>query len=155
MLGNKVAGTVTRGHRIASGLAEHSPYGAGSIQLQTPLFKSQGLDLSGYYPGTINLSISPYSISIRQPFWQIQKLEWTRHHPPETFSFFQAELFFSGQTYGGLIYYPHPETKQTHFQGASIVEILAPRIPGLNYGDRLFLSVNPAEIEIVENGIRF
>ena len=146
---SKVEGTVQRGHQIASGLAENSPYGAGSIALQTPFFRSKGLDLSTYYPGTINLSIAPHRFQIRQPFWQIQALEWTSHHPPETFSFFQARLVFKDQTYPGLIYYPHPETKQTHFQSASILEILAPKVANLAYGDRLSLSLNPSEIEII------
>lgn len=150
---SKVTGVVQQGHQIASGQAKNSPYGAGSIELQTPLFFDKGLDLSRYYPGTINLSIAPQTFALRQPFWQIQGLRWTHHHPPETFSFCQAELRYNCQTYSGLVYYPHPETKQTHFQMASILEILAPKIEELSYGDRILLSLNPSEIEVLGSNI--
>ncbi|MEM9137963.1 MAG: hypothetical protein AAGB01_11535, partial [Cyanobacteria bacterium P01_F01_bin.42] len=121
---------------------------AGSIELQAPYFKRLGLDLDGYYAGTINLSIAPSTFRIRQPLRQFQNMLWTDQHPPETFSFCQAELVWSGQRHSGLVYYPHPETKRTHFQSNAVLELLAPELSGLAYGDRLTIRLAPSEIEI-------
>lgn len=146
----EVEGTVQPGHQIASGLAADTPYGAGSITLQAPFFERHGLSLAPYFSGTINLSIAPKTFQVKQPLWQFWHLRWTHLHPPETFSFCQAQVGFRGQIYRGLVYYPHPETKQAHFQAASILELLAPKIEGLRYGDRLSLWLDPTEIEILE-----
>ncbi|MGF1591433.1 MAG: hypothetical protein ACFCU7_19755 [Pleurocapsa sp.] len=48
-----------------------------------------------------------------------------------------------------FIYYPHPETKIGHFQDDSILEAIAPKIPHLNYGDRLILKLAPQEIKLM------
>ncbi len=46
---------VRQGHGVASGRAPDSPYPAGTIALQAPLFARHGLDLSPFFPGTLNL----------------------------------------------------------------------------------------------------
>jgi hypothetical protein len=58
---------LTRGHRVASGLATDSPYDRGTIEMQTPYFQKLGLDLSGYYRGTLNPNISPFIAEIKKP----------------------------------------------------------------------------------------
>lgn len=148
---SSIIGTVQPGHQIASGLAEDSPYGAGSIELQAPYFAGLGLDLTPFYFGTINLSIAPYRFQLKQPRWQFCDLRWTDRHPPETFSFCQAELIWKKKIVSGLVYYPHPETKRSHFQADSVLELLAPKLSGLSYGDRLQLRVNPAEIMLIND----
>jgi hypothetical protein len=56
-------------------------------------------------------------------------VEWTDLHPPETFSFSPCSVEFEGQEYQAYVYYPHPETKERHFQEPTMIEVLAPRIP--------------------------
>ncbi|MEL6578265.1 MAG: hypothetical protein AAFQ14_00825, partial [Cyanobacteria bacterium J06621_12] len=51
--------------------------------------------------------------------------------------------------YSGLVYYPHPEKKIGHFQDPAIIEIIAPKILNLDYGDRLILKLNPQEIKLI------
>jgi hypothetical protein len=46
------------------------------------------------------------------------------------------------------VYYPHPETKLRNFQNPSLLEVIAPDIPGIQYGDRVDVLVNPAEIDV-------
>jgi hypothetical protein len=46
------------------------------------------------------------------------------------------------------VYYPHPETKKTHFQNPSLVEVITYEIPGICYGDALEVELNPAEITV-------
>jgi hypothetical protein len=55
-------GCLRPGHQVASGLAVNNPYPAGTIAMQTPFFKALGLDLSGFYVGTLNVSIAPTGI---------------------------------------------------------------------------------------------
>lgn len=141
-----VLGVVQQGHQIASGRASDRPYPQGSIEMQIPYFKALGLDLSSMFRGTLNVSIHPYQFVVQHPAYTFRQVRWTEAHPPEDFSFSPCQLYFRDRSYNGFIYYPHPETKRTHFQAPSILEILAPPISEIRYGDALELGVNPAEI---------
>jgi len=46
-----VPGVLARGYRVASGPSRDYPYGA--LDRQRPLFKACGLDLDGYFNGTL------------------------------------------------------------------------------------------------------
>ena len=140
-----VSGVVMRGHHVASRKSEH--YETGTIEMQLPFFKERGLDLSDCYRGTINVSIAPYTFRLKKAERYFPKVEWTKKHPPEDFSFSQCHVIFDNHTYTGWIYYPHPETKIRHFQNDSLIEIIAPYIPGLQYGDRLEIELQSDEIE--------
>lgn len=48
----------------------------------------------------------------------------------------------------GWVYYPHPETKLGHFQAVTVIEILAPPISDIGYGDRLTVSLKSAKVEV-------
>lgn len=149
-----VTGVVKRGHQIASGQAENSPYPNGSIAIQMPVFQALGLALSDCFPGTLNVTISPYTFVLKAPVHTFRQVQWTPYHSPEHFSFSPCWLKFDSQQYDGWVYYPHPETKRRHFQDASTLEILAPRIPNIQYGDRLELAVDPQQIDIIEPSAR-
>lgn len=143
-----VAGTIERGHQVASGSALDSPYPGGTIEMQLPAFQALGLDLSGYFQGTLNVSIHPYQFQLIAPELTFRAVEWTDRHPPEDFSFSRCRILFQDKTYEGLIYYPHPETKQRNFQNPSIIEILAPQIPGISYGAQIAIEYNPLEVNV-------
>nr|WP_245817540.1 hypothetical protein [Hydrococcus rivularis] len=143
-----IDGIIKQGHQVASGMAENSPYPGSTIEMQTPFFQKLGLDLTPFFPATLNVSISPYTFTVKQPEYTFQKVEWTSKHPPEDFSFSRCRVVYNNIRYDTLIYYPHPETKKTHFQDNSTVEILAPLIPNLSYGDRIQIELNSLEIEI-------
>ncbi len=145
-----VAGTIQRGHQVASGLAPDSPYPGGTIALQMPHFAARGLDLSACYPATINVSIAPLRFAIEQPAYRFRQIAWTDRHPPEDFSFADCQLHMAGISYAGLIYYPHPETKAQHFQNPSILEVLAPPIAGLRYGMAIALGLHLQQIRLYE-----
>ncbi|MEX0268557.1 hypothetical protein AB3R30_05410 [Leptolyngbyaceae cyanobacterium UHCC 1019] len=144
-----VSGVVQQGHQIASGWASDSPYPKGSIAMQMPYFRALGLDLFDLFQGTLNISIHPATFVMQQPTYTFPKVAWTVAHPPETFSFLPCQIVFQSYAYQAFVYYPHPETKQRHFQNADILELLAPPIARINYGDRVELALNPAEILIV------
>jgi hypothetical protein len=66
-----IHGILVQGYRVASGLSKDYPYGA--LDRQRPIFKSRGLDIGGYFNGTLNIDIRPYT-------FQLVKAEFTFHN---------------------------------------------------------------------------
>ena len=143
-----VTGIVQQGHQVASGRAESSPYPAGTIELQAPLFADMGLDLSSAFMGTINVSIAPLGFRFVRPDYTFTNVKWTDSYPPETFSFARCALEFAGRSYSAWIYYPHPETKISHFQPPSLIEIITQPIETIAYGSPVDIAYDPRSIEV-------
>jgi hypothetical protein len=123
--------------------------------MQTPFFRDLGIDLTSLFPGTVNVSIAPHLFKVKKPKYTFRKVKWNPQYPAEDFSFSGCEIIVRvgarhclAPTYSGWIYYPHPETKIGHFQDESIIEVIAPKIDNLQYGDRLDLKLNKQEIAI-------
>lgn len=143
------------GHGVASGRSADSPYPAGTITLQRPFFAAAGLDLSPWYPGTLNLDAAPLEWRLAEADVCVEQLRWTDLHPPETFSFWHCRLRCPGHATAAagtpaLIYHPHPQTKRAHHQSAGCVEVLAPWIEGLQPGQGLELGVDPRRCRLVD-----
>lgn len=141
---------LVHGYGVASGQALDSPYPQGSIALQLPYFLALGLDLRGYYLGTLNLSITPYHLQLISPKWTFPDVEWLPGCR-ETFSFSPCQIVLGQVTVDALIYHPHPETKPAHFQSPSIVEVLAPYLKDLESQRKLDLKVRKQEISVQTN----
>ncbi len=135
-----------QGHQVASRPSAAYPY--SSLEKQKPYFKDRGLDLSPYFNGTLNISIAPLEFEMTKPEFTFPLVEWTDLHPPETFSFSRCKVKFEGKEYAGWVYYPHPETKKTHFQNPSLIEVITDEIANIKYGDTLEIEVDPREITI-------
>lgn len=143
---NTIPGVIIEGYRVASGPSEYYPY--GTLEKQKPLFKEHGLDLEPFYNGTLNISIKPYIYQMIHPRYTFRKIAWTNLHPPEDFSFSMCMVRFNRTLYPGWVYYPHPETKKRNFQDPTMIEIIAMRIPHIQYGDPVEIEINPQEITI-------
>ena len=143
----QVTGKVLKGYGIASGQAEDSPYPVGSIIMQTPYFLKRGLDIRQYYPATLNISIAPYKFKIINSEWTFRDVEWFEGCC-ETFSFSQCRIVRKDVEVGGLVYYPHSETKPDHFHDDSVLEILAPFLGELKEGEKVSILLKKGEIEI-------
>lgn len=141
-----LTGILVRGHQVASGPSAAYPY--SSLEKQKPFFKALGLDLSPYFNGTLNISISPYIFQMTKPEFTFPLVEWTGLHPPETFSFSRCKVIFKSIKYPGWVYYPHPETKKNHFQDRSLLEVISHEVAGVRYGDILEVELNLQEVEI-------
>jgi hypothetical protein len=139
-------GIVVQGYRVASGPSRDYPYGA--LDRQRPLFKARGLDLEGYFNGTLNIDIRPHTFKLIKPEFTFRHVEWTDLHPPEHFSFSHCKVIYKEIEYEGWVYYPHPETKLRNFQNSSLLEVIAYRIPEIKYGDEVGVLVNPDRIEV-------
>lgn len=142
-----ISGTVVSGHRVASGQSASSPYPKGTIEMQTPHFLPLGVDLSVFYPGTLNVSIAPYTFELL-PAQTLPSVKWSPHHDAESFSFISISLIWQQSTYSGLVYYPRPETKINHFQDPSVLELLLPKVKGIAYGKKVTLSASSTELII-------
>lgn len=148
--GLSINGIVMAGHQVASGQGDKSPYPDGSLRMQAPHLLARGFDIYPYRLATLNISIAPQVVTKIDAAHRFESVEWTDLHPPETFSFSACELIFRGETYTGWIYYPHPETKKTHFQTQSTLEVLTTNIPNIKYGDEVLLVVNRQEVGIAK-----
>src|SRR5512141_929937 len=139
-------GVLVEGYRVASGPSRDYPYGA--LERQKPIFRERGLDLSRFYNGTLNIDIRPFEFRLLKPEFTFRNVEWTDLHPPEHFSFSHCRVIFRGGEYDGWVYYLHPETKKRNFHNPSLLEVVAAKIPDIQFGDALEVQVNPERIEV-------
>lgn len=139
-------GFLVPGYGVASGPSKDYPY--GTLDRQRPIFKVRGLDLTGYFNGTLNIDIRPYTFELAKPEFTFRDVHWTDLHPPEHFSFSRCRVIYKDVEYEGWIYYPHPETKRRNFQSASLLEVIARPIPGIQHGDELEVLVNSERIRV-------
>jgi len=139
-------GILVQGYRVASSPSKDYPYGA--LDRQKPLFKLRGLDLSGYFNGTLNIDIRPHTFKLIKPEFTFHNVEWTDLHPPEHFSFSRCKVIYQSFEYEGWVYYPHPETKLRHHQNPSLLEVIAHPIPQIRYGNEMEVLLNSEEIEV-------
>ena len=145
----RIDALLVQGHGVASGKAEDSPFPAGTIEMQMSFFKALGLNLDEYFLGTLNTDISPLTFSVVNPKHTFKNVKWCDTFPAETFSFSECVIEHNGKTYSALVYYPHPETKIGHFKTTSVLELLAPKIDDIKYGDRFHIHVNVDEITLM------
>ena len=146
-----LTGRLCAGHGVASGTSNESPYPDGTNRMQSPVYKAIGLDLSSCYFGTLNIDFAPLELSLSDPDHLFEKLRWTELHPPETFSFWTVEIKASEtEVVNGWIYYPHPETKERHWQPPTTLELLAPHLNGIEPGSTIQLRDQGGRIKLVD-----
>lgn len=144
----QIPAKIVQGHRVASGLNGNPRFPGGTLKMQTQAFRDRGLDLTQFHPGTLNVSISPYTYCVTKPKFTFPRISWHPVDPAEDFSFFDVDVVYRDQPIAsGLIYYPHPETKPTHFQPSDMLELLLPTIQGIEYGEEIILIVPDDQIQ--------
>lgn len=146
-----VRGVIKSGHGVASGKGKDKRYPEGTLKQQFKHFLERGLDLSNYFMGTINLDISPCSYEIKKPKYFFKNIDWSDYIPPENFYFFDVSLHYKEKTYEGLVYMPDPKTKEDHFQKPTILELILPKIEGLEYGLLVDIALKKDQLDIIAN----
>ena len=58
------------------------------------------------------------------------------------------QLTWRSRQVAAWLYRPHPETKAAHHQAPSVVEIVAPRLEGLVYGDAVGLEFAEGAVRV-------
>ncbi len=146
---------IVQGHGVASGKCQDPRFPQGSVALQFPFFEKNGLDTKSLYTGTLNLDIFPHSYILLNPTFQFNRVKWTSYLPAENFSFFACQLQLSEvhgeQQYTCYVYWPHPSTKPAFHQPPSVLEVIAPFIPNLDYGNNLILTSKNDVISFTTN----
>lgn len=146
-----VRGEIKSGHGVASGKGKDERYPEGTLKQQFKYFLGRGLDLSNYFMGTINLDISPNTYEIKKPKHFFKNIDWSDYIPPENFYFFDVSLYFKDRAYEGLIYMPDPETKEDHVQIPNMLELILPKINGLEYGLTVDIAIKKDQLNIIAN----
>ena len=150
-----VAGTVVRGHRVASGTCGDPRFPGGTIAAQLPFFQNRVPDFEAYlggaaYPGTINFQVDGGSVQLGSPEIRVEAVRWTAHFAAENFFLSRCLLAVDGSPpVPAFLYVPDPATKPDHFQPASILELLARPIPHLGYGAHAVLGYDPQALAII------
>lgn len=146
----EVNGVTVQGHQVASGRNNDPRFPGGTISMQVPHFREKGLDLSGFHPATINISIAPKVFTVVKADFCFRDVQWHPTEPAEDFSFVACELLRDGDLVGkGYLYFPHPETKPAHFQPPEVMELLLDRwVDGLVYGTPVSIRIREGAIEV-------
>ncbi|WDE09494.1 hypothetical protein [Thalassomonas haliotis] len=144
--------TVVPGYGVASGRAVDSPYPEGTIALQKPFFAALGLDLSACFNGTINAAFNCHHVNLNSWDHQFLQVKWCAGLAAEDFRFARCELIreqpLSIKRYPAYIYQVLASSKVDHFQPGNVLELVAPELSGLAYGNVMVL-------EIKENALVF
>ena len=147
-----VEGIVSQGYRIASGLNKEGVPGPNgeiltdSFVRQRPFFEKEIPELKNVWTGTINIDIAPRICRMTKLDHEVT-CEW---HPGITEIFGIVEdvaITYRGKRYEpAFIYYPLPS--KIHTPRDSVIEVLAPKIDGLAYGDEISIEVSPEKLTI-------
>jgi hypothetical protein len=149
----KITGKVTQGYRIASGLNKEGIPGPGGIILKESFPRQRGFfekeipEMKEMWTGTINVNISPRTHTMLAFDHEIT-CEW---HPgiTETFGIVKnVTLIRDGKEYPAMIYYPF--ASDIHIPRLDTIEVLAPKVEGLKYGETVSLLVPEDKISIEE-----
>jgi len=142
-----IAAKIVPGHGIASGKTKDRRFPSGTISLQMPHFESEGFSGKSLHQGTLNLDVSPYSFILGIPSYQFSQVKWCEDLEPENFSFFPCRLIDplddNRKEYPSYVYWPHPSTKPGFEQPPCVLELLAPYIPDVKYGQSLLIKSEP------------
>ncbi len=141
--------TVVKGYQVASGLAEDPRFPQGTISAQIPFFKKLGLDLNDFYPATLNAKFNCNLIVLNQHDLYFKNIKWHSEIPSEDFKFYQCQILQESSSYSALIYQPQITTKTEHFQPDNQIELIAPYIEGIEYGDQLQLKIESEIMSLI------
>mgnify|MGYP003669010940 CR=1 FL=1 len=140
--------TVVKGHQVASGCANDPRFPKGTIAAQTPFFRALGLELAVFHPATLNAQFNCDAIILKRYDHFFKQVKWHKDVPPEDFKFCRCHILVKSKSFPALIYQPQLVTKKEHLQPLNQLEILAPFIPSVLYGDVLTLDILNATISL-------
>jgi hypothetical protein len=143
----ELRGRIIEGKGIASGKNVDPETGlTNTIALQKPFFERAGISgIEDVYPGTINMDISPREFQINTPDHMVSDITWDKG-ATESFQFIKTRILFDEKDYAGYIYYPMPSELKSHPD--TRIELLAPKIAGLEYGKEIAIFVADGKISV-------
>ena len=141
---SSAVGIIQPGHGVASGKNQDDRFPKGTLAMQLPFFKQQGLDLNLFFQGTLNISIQDHIFKLGQPSYSFPSVKWSPDLPAENFSFYLCTIqTMKGQkSYNSFVYWPHPSTKPEFKQDPSVLEVMATQVEGAKYGDKIIITAD-------------
>ena len=148
---SSAVGIIQPGHGVASGKNQDDRFPKGTLDMQLPFFKQQGLDLNLFFLGTLNISIQDYIFHLGEPSYSFPLIKWSTDLPEENFSFYSCSIqLIKGQhAYDSLVYWPHPSTKPGFQQDPSVLEVMAPLVEGAKYGDKIIITADSTTLNFI------
>jgi hypothetical protein len=148
---SSAVGIIQPGHGVASGKNQDDRFPKGTLAMQLPFFKQQGLDLNLFFLGTLNISIQDHIFKLGQPSYSFPSIKWSPDLPAENFSFYSCTIqTMKGQkSYNSFVYWPHPSTKPEFQQDPSVLEVMAPQVEGAKYGDEIIITADSDTINFI------
>ena len=140
---------LVKGHQVASGLANDPRFFTGTIATQLPFFQALGLNLDNYHRATLNAQFDCKEVVLNHIDYHFEQVKWHPDMPAEDFRFCRCHVLSADRLYPGIIYHPLVNTKTEHFQPKNHLEILAPFITNINYGDVLSLKAPNATLTLI------
>ena len=101
-----------------------------------------GVPVKNLFSGTLNVALEGNRVPWPEAFEFDFILDWRHPDPPTHFRLHPLRLQYQGQHYAGWSYrklYPLGYVSQ-HPQPENVIEILAPRLEGIGYGDHLLVA---------------
>jgi len=148
---SSAVGIIQPGHGVASGKNQDDRFPKGTLDMQLPYFKQQGLDLNLFFQGTLNISIQGHIFKLGQPSYSFPSVKWSPDLPAENFSFYSCTIqTMKGQkSYNSFVYWPHPSTKPEFKQDPSVLEVMATQVEGAKYGDKIIITADSDTINFI------
>ena len=148
---SSAVGIIQPGHGVASGKNQDDRFPKGTLDMQLPYFKQQGLDLNLFFQGTLNISIQGYIFKLGHPSYSFPSVKWSPDLPAENFSFYLCTIqTMKGQkSYNSFVYWPHPSTKPEFQQDPLVLEVMAPQVEGAKYGDKIIITADSDTINFI------
>ncbi len=120
-----------------------------SLRKQKKAFLQHGLQMQGFYPGTINVSSHPNKYIIKKYDHFMEKVRYRSflRMRTEDFGFIKIlSLTHNGVTFPdwGYIYFAH---KSPHFANDEVFELFGPELKGLALNDHLELEIADGMME--------
>ena len=75
----------------------------------------------------------------------------TSHIASESSEIERIIVFYKDKTYKGLVYMPDPKTKEDHVQIPNMLELILPKIKGLEYGLMVDIALKKDQLAIIAN----
>tara|TARA_R110000737_G_scaffold56052_4_gene80027 strand:- start:7818 stop:8267 length:450 start_codon:yes stop_codon:yes gene_type:complete len=141
--------TLVKGHQVASGIANDPRFVKGTIAAQLPLFQTLGLDIESFHRATLNAKFDCNSIILNHYDYYFKQVKWHKQMPAEDFKFCRCHILANEKCYPAIIYQPQAVTKTEHFHAINQLELIAPFIANISYGDSLMLDMPNTSITLV------
>ncbi len=147
IINRELDGIVVRGHGVASGIGINQD--EGSIKKQKRFF-DKIIDWEHFWPGTINVSISPNRYLWKNNKATYEGINWHVDQPKEDFGISKCKITVKGESHDAWAYCPLPKTKTQNLHDPTMIEIIAPKIEGLEYGDKVSVVLNDNDFIVLQ-----